>query len=221
MGDLIARIGPSNAHLETIGRHPYHKETNDNGNRLIDLCEANNMCIVTTRKSHPDRHKWSWQHPNGSKAQLDHVILRGKWINSLRNCRCYNTVEIDSDHRIVTATVKFSFCTTKKTPNITMYNHKAITSNEHVRNKFQIELTNQFEHLYIGDEDSVQTAYDELEKGLNKTTSKSLTKKEKETKKPWVSTQSSDLIEQRHLHGKHIKIIAIPRTTTHGELLLN
>ena len=102
-----------------------------------------------------------------------------------------------------------------------MCNHKAIISNEHVRNKFQLEHTNQFEHLYIGDEDSVQTAYDELEKGLNKTTSKSLTKKEKETKKPWVSTQSSDLIEQRHLHGKHIKIIAIPRTTTHGELLLN
>ena len=45
-----------------------------------------------------------------------------------------------------------------------MYNHKAIISNEHVRNKFQLELTNQFEHLYIGDEDSVQTAYDKLEK---------------------------------------------------------
>ena len=44
MGDLDARIGLSNANLKTIGRHPYHKETNDNGNRLIDLCEANNAC---------------------------------------------------------------------------------------------------------------------------------------------------------------------------------
>ena len=77
-----------------------------------------------------------------------------------------------------------------------MYNHKAITSNEHVRNKFQIELTNQFEHLYIGDEDSVQTAY-KLEKALNKTAPKSLPKKKKKAKKPWVSVQSSDLIEQQ------------------------
>ena len=115
MGDINARIGPSNTHIKTVGRYPYHKETNDNGSRLIGLCEANNMCIATTRKPPPDRHKWSWQHPNGNKAQLDHVILRGKWINSLRNCRCYNTVEIDSDHRIVTATVKFSFRTPKKT----------------------------------------------------------------------------------------------------------
>ena len=113
LGDLNARKGPSIAHLKTIGRYPYHEETNDNGNRLFDLCEANNMCIATTRKLHPGRHKWSWQHPNGNKARPDHVILGGKWINSLRNYRCYNTVGIDSDHRIVTATVKFSFPTRK------------------------------------------------------------------------------------------------------------
>ena len=102
------------------------------------------MCIAATRKTRPGRHKWSWQHPNDNKAQIHHVIFRGKWINLFRNCRCSNTVEIDSDHLIVTATVKFSFRTTKKTPKITMYNHKAIISNEHVRNKFQLELSNRF-----------------------------------------------------------------------------
>ena len=78
-----------------------------------------------------------------------------------------------------------------------MYNHEAVISDEHVRNKFQLELPNQFEHLYINDEDSVQAAYDKLEKVLNETASKSLPKKEEEAKKPWVSTQSSDLNEQR------------------------
>ena len=70
--------------------------------------------------------------------------------------------------------MKFSFCTTKKTPNITIYNHKAIISNEHVGNKFQLEFTTRFEHLYISDKDSVQTTYDKLEKALNKTASKFL-----------------------------------------------
>ena len=78
-----------------------------------------------------------------------------------------------------------------------MYNQKAITSNEHVRNKFQLELSCRFEHLYVDDEDSVQIAYDKLEKILNETASKSLPKRENRTKKPWVSTQSSDLIEQQ------------------------
>ena len=78
MGDLNARVDSSNTHLKAVGRYTYHQLSNDNGNRLIDLCEANNMSIATTRKPHPNRHKWSWQCPNGNKAQLDHVILRRK-----------------------------------------------------------------------------------------------------------------------------------------------
>ena len=65
-----------------------------------------------------------------------------------------------------------------------MYNYKAITFNKHVRNKFQLELSNRFERLYIDDEDSLQIAYDKLEKVLSETASKSLPKREKETKKP-------------------------------------
>ena len=69
-----------------------------------------------------------------------------------------------------------------------MYNHKAIISDEHVRNKFQLELSSRFEHLYIHDEDSVQATYDKREKVLNETASKSLPKREKEARKTWVST---------------------------------
>ena len=69
-------------------------------------------------------------------------------------------------------------------------------------------------YLTVFNKDSVQTAYDKLEKALNKTASKSIPKNEKEAKKPWVSTQSSDL-NSDDLHGKDIKSIAILRTTTH------
>ena len=40
-----------------------------------------------------------------------------------------------------------------------MYNNKAITSNDAVRNKFQLELANRFENLQINEDDTVQTAY--------------------------------------------------------------
>ena len=141
MGDLNARVGPSDMHLKAVGRYTYHH--NDNGRRLTDLCEANNMRIATTRKPHPNRQKWSGQYPNGSKTQLDHVILRRKWINSLQNCRCYNTVEIDSDHCIVTANLKFSLRTNKKKPRtfqctIRKLSHQMML----LRNKFQLELFN-------------------------------------------------------------------------------
>ena len=78
LGDLNARIGPSNAHLKTIGRYPYPKETNGNGNRLINLCEANNMCITTTRKLHPGRHKRSWQHSNRQQSTIRPCDIESK-----------------------------------------------------------------------------------------------------------------------------------------------
>ena len=71
MGDINARVESSDKHLRAVGSYAYYQVSNDNGNRIIDLCEANNMCFGTTRKPHPNRHKWTLQHPNGSKAQLD------------------------------------------------------------------------------------------------------------------------------------------------------
>ena len=78
-----------------------------------------------------------------------------------------------------------------------MYNHKAISSNDAVRNKFQLELSNRFENLQINEDDTVQTAYGKLELGLNEAASNSLPRKEKNTNKLWVSTQNLDLIKQR------------------------
>ena len=124
LGDLNARVASSDNHREIVGDHAFHQVSNDNGNRLIDICEATNMCIATTRQPHPSRHKWTWQHPNGKKAQIDHVIIRGKWINSLQTCHSYSTKETDSDHQIVTATIKYSFRTEKISQNTPKYDHK-------------------------------------------------------------------------------------------------
>ena len=81
-----------------------------------------------------------------------------------------------------------------------MYSHKAITSKDAVRTKFQLELSNWFEGLQWND--TVKTAYDKLEQALNEAASNSLPRKERNTNKPWVSTQSLDLIEQRQATRK-------------------
>ena len=85
-----------------------------------------------------------------------------------------------------------------------MYNHKSITSNDVVRNKFQLKLSNQFENLQINEDDTVKAPYDKLEEALNEAALNSLLKKEKITNKPWVSTKSLDLIEQQRAARKKI-----------------
>ena len=70
-----------------------------------------------------------------------------------------------------------------------MYNHKSITSYDALRNEFHLELSNRFENLQINEDGTVQTTYETLEQALNEAASNSFLKKEKNTNKPWVSTQ--------------------------------
>ena len=133
------------------------------------------------------------------------MILRRNWINSLQNFRCYNTVEIDSDHRILAATVKFSFLTTKKDSNISMYNYKTTTWNDAVRNKFQLELSNWFENLEINEGNTNKlpmTSWNKLSMRQHQAFSQ---RRRKNTNKPWVSTQSLDLLNFEELYAKVAK----------------
>ncbi|CAF1638407.1 unnamed protein product [Adineta ricciae] len=89
-GDLNARLG-SDSHTtnpRAIGKYTYHQSTYDNGNRLVNYCKACNMRSTQTRFPQPQSRSWTWLHPNGkSKAQLDHILINGKWLNSIRNVR--------------------------------------------------------------------------------------------------------------------------------------
>lgn len=61
------------------------------------------MRSTQTRFGHPKSRTWTWRHATGTKAQFDHILINRKWLNSIKNVRAYNTVELISDHRIVTA----------------------------------------------------------------------------------------------------------------------
>ncbi|CAF1687472.1 unnamed protein product, partial [Adineta ricciae] len=95
-----------------------HDVSSHNGNRLVNYCEACNMRSTQTRFPQPQSRSWTWLHPNGKyKAQLDHILINGKWLNSIRNVRAYNTVELNSDHRIVSAQLSISVRATKENKN--------------------------------------------------------------------------------------------------------
>ena len=45
----------------------------------------------------------------GAKSQIDFIMIRRKWRNSLKNCETYSSFSrIGSDHRIITAKIKLS-----------------------------------------------------------------------------------------------------------------
>ena len=115
------------------------------------------------KRPQPPGHQWTWEHPEGNKSQLDHIILRGKWINSLQSCRSYSTVELDSDHRILTAKLKRSRRTPRKPRrDLTNYDFSVLTTDADIQSRFAVEVSSRFEALTDTNDEDVQTTYDAL-----------------------------------------------------------
>ena len=76
-------------------------DTNRNGKYMKDFKEQYNLIATNTKFQNKKSKLWTYRRPNGQHVQLDWILARQKWTNSINNSRAYNTFEgIGSDHRI-------------------------------------------------------------------------------------------------------------------------
>ena len=109
LGDFNARVGADHkAWSTTIGTHGIGK-MNDNGQRLLELCSAHNLCITNTFFKCKDIHKVSWRHPRSKHwHQLDLIITRRSELASVLQTRSYHSADCDTDHSLVASKIKIT-----------------------------------------------------------------------------------------------------------------
>ena len=112
-------------------------------------------------------HLWTFQYPNGDKAQIDYILLRKKWRNSVQDSRSYFSFSsVSSGHRIVSCKVKLSLRASKPSkPNLLKgIDWKATASNSDICNRFTTEVYNRFSNLFVEDlnKDNIEVAYSHL-----------------------------------------------------------
>ena len=210
LGDFNARLGKDSHEFapSSIGTTLMHDETNDNGERLIEYCLGSNLTHAQSHFPQPVSRLWTWKHPTGTHAQLDHILISRKWRNSLKNCRAYNTVELDSDHRILSATIKVSLRTTRGKPlNRQKYNWKKLEQQE-IKNEFQIKISNRFAN--ITQIELITEYYIAFEKATCSVALEVLGKRVQTGLPSWVSKETEDLrhsrdaIKKRHIISNSI-----------------
>ena len=84
-GDFNAKLGPDDAKFTS------HTETNRNGELLVDFMEEFNLFPANTKLMKSKNKLWTFEYPNGAKAQLDYMMIRRKWQNSVEECRPYSS----------------------------------------------------------------------------------------------------------------------------------
>ncbi|XP_043064099.1 uncharacterized protein LOC122320089 [Drosophila ficusphila] len=102
MGDFNAKIGPNFTRMRSAtGGHGIGTR-NNNGDRLIEVCQMFQLIIGGSMFPHRDIHKYTWTSPSGNtRNQIDHICISRKWRKSLLDVRNKRGASIDSDHELI------------------------------------------------------------------------------------------------------------------------
>ena len=141
----------------------------------------------------PKGQLWTFEYPNRDRAQLDYLIFRKKWRNSIRDARSYSSFSsVGSDHRVISATLKLSLRASKKAESHPMkrIDWKEVSSNSEISRDFAIQVYNKFQSLSTSDinTENVEDVYDNLIKSTEEVALATLPKKKSRSKsKPSAS----------------------------------
>ena len=203
--NFLMLLGDFNAKLSNPDvKFSYNTETNRNGEKLLDFMDEFSLFASNTCFMKPQNKLWTFEYPTGDRAQLDYIICRSKWRNSIKDSRAFSSFSsVGSDHRIVSASIKLSLRVSKRSPKDPMktINWRKVMADSDVSSKYCVDVYNRFESLClenISDENDIDTTYSNLQTAVEEVALNSLPKLEKKKCKP-INAVASVISAREHL----------------------
>jgi exonuclease III len=209
-GDFNARIGADfhESNKRIVGPNCYYANTNNNGQRLIELCESANLRPAHSHFNNRRSRMTTYESPTGEPHQIDHIMVSIKWWKSIKNFRAYNTIYIGSDHKVVSANFRLSLRATKKPPNGRCKFNWEKLADPNTKIAFNIAVENKFSALLEQQAPSaseIQQRADALDEALRHASLSVLGKKKKTTHAHWVTQNTLLILEKCNKAAKKFK----------------
>jgi len=80
--------------------------SNDNGERLINYCKTNGLCISNTFFKHPNIHRYSWYSGTRIRKVLDYILAEKHLQECMTDCRIRRGYDFNTDHKLLVATLR-------------------------------------------------------------------------------------------------------------------
>ena len=191
-GDFNAKLGPEDV------KFTYNSATNRNGELLKDFMDEFNIFSAGNNFMKPKGQLWTFEYPTGERCQIDYLLFRKKWRNSVKDSRSYSSFStVRSDHRIISAHVKLSLRKSKKSISHPMksIDWKQVSANPPLSQQFTIEVFNRYQALEMEDinTDNIDIAYDNLIKLTEEVALSTLPKRKSRSK---VTPGNSNIVKQ-------------------------
>ena len=146
-------LGDMNARLGRIGHEDkgwyFHERTNRNGELLRETAQAGGLEL--TNHCFRKRRGKLWTHLSDgtlTKGQIDYILVRKKWRNSVKNTEVYNFFNsLGSDHRAVVCTIKLSLRKSPRCQSKIHYDFNKLKKDTELQEKYAVEVKNRFSCL--------------------------------------------------------------------------
>ena len=150
---LLMVVGDLNAHLSKLNEEDtgwyWHQVSNRNGGLLRDTMQEGNL--EATNHRFQKRPSKLWTHLSDgtlSKSQIDYILVRKKWRNSVKDTVASNSFNsLGSDHRVVVSAVKLSLRKCQTAPRVVRYDYNPLKQSEELQNQYSVEVRNRFSLL--------------------------------------------------------------------------
>ena len=146
VGDMNARLGKESS--DDPGWY-LHNRTNRNGELLRNTMLEGNLEATNHRFRKKPGKLWTFlSDATLTKGQIDYILVRRKWRNSVKNTEAYNFFSsLGSDHRVVVCKVKLSLRKSKRPPRKTFYDFSKLRVNEDLQQQYAVAVSNRFSCL--------------------------------------------------------------------------
>jgi hypothetical protein len=98
LGDFNAILGREDAFKWTIGNESLHRDSNDNGVRVVNFVTSKDLVVKSTMFPHRNIHKYTWTSPDGKTHQINHILIGRRWHLCILYVRSFREADCDTDH---------------------------------------------------------------------------------------------------------------------------
>lgn len=106
-GDFNSRVGSKDVeYKEVIGKYG-ERTRNDNGKRMLEFCQIQDLIITNTCYQHKDIHKYTRVQPSrGERSIIDYIVVQKENRGNILDVKVRRGAEIYSDHFLLMARIR-------------------------------------------------------------------------------------------------------------------